>query len=65
MTEQTKSTVEAVTYEVVTKIDPETGDTILPIPPELLQRMGWKEGDELDIGHDTEGRIVFTKRGVT
>jgi len=65
MTEQTKSTVEAVTYEVVTKIDPETGDTFLPIPPELLQRMGWKEGDELDIGKDTEGRIVFTKRGGT
>jgi hypothetical protein len=64
MNESTKSTIEAVTYEVVTKIDPETGDTILPIPTELLQRMGWKEGDELDIGHDTEGRIVFTKRGV-
>lgn len=63
MTEQTKSTVEAVTYEVVTQIDPVTGDTILPLPPELLQRMGWKEGDELDIGKDTEGRIVFTKRG--
>jgi bifunctional DNA-binding transcriptional regulator/antitoxin component of YhaV-PrlF toxin-antitoxin module len=63
MTEQTKSTVEAVTYEVVTQVDPETGDTILPIPPELLQRMGWKEGDEIDFGKDTEGRIILTKRG--
>jgi len=27
--------------------DPETGELILPIPPELLSQMGWIEGTEL------------------
>lgn len=51
------------TYEVITQIDPETGDTVIPLPPELLQRMGWKDGDELDFNYDTQGRLVVTKRG--
>ena len=36
-----------VRYEVITQEDPETGDLILPIPPPVLAKMGWKEGDEL------------------
>jgi hypothetical protein len=51
------------TYEVITQIDPETGDTVIPLPPELLERMGWKDGDELDFNYDKEGRLVVTKRG--
>lgn len=58
----TKSTDNAI-YEVITKIDPETGDTIIPIPPEVLLSMGWKEGDEISIGTDDEGRMVLLKHG--
>ena len=27
--------------------DPETGELILPFPPDLLEEAGWKEGDTL------------------
>ena len=36
------------------KEDPETGDSILEFPPELLETTGWKEGDVLtwkDLGN--------------
>lgn len=56
----TKS-VDSSAYEVITQIDPETGDTIIPIPPELLERMGWKEGDVLDINQTKDGRLFVTK----
>lgn len=51
------------TYEVITQVDPETGDTIMPIPPELLQAMGWKEGDEIDFTIDENGTLIMVKRG--
>jgi len=50
-------------YEVITKIDPVTGDTIIPIPTEVLLSIGWNEGDEIDIATDDEGRMVLVKRG--
>ena len=34
-------------YIVKVEEDPETGELILPIPIELLEEMGWVEGDEL------------------
>ena len=49
-------------FEVITQLDPETGDTIIPLPPELLQQMGWKEGDQIDFRVDETGRLVMTKR---
>lgn len=48
-------------YQVTTQEDPETGDLLLPIPPELLEKLGWKEGDELDFSKDDKGRIVLQK----
>ena len=50
-----------VRYEVITQEDPETGDIILPIPEPILKQMGWKEGDELDIGVGKDGRIFLKK----
>lgn len=47
-------------YEVITQ-ENEDGDLILPIPPHLLKQMGWKEGDELDIGVGKDGRIFLKK----
>jgi len=28
--------------------DPETGDLILPLPDDLMESSGWKEGDTLE-----------------
>jgi len=50
------------TYEVITQEDPETGDLILPMPPELLREMGWVEGDELRFDLDDQGRWVISKK---
>ena len=49
-------------YEVITQEDPETGDLLLPIPPELLKQMGWNEGDEITFDVDDKGRYVLKKK---
>ena len=46
---------ENVRYEVITQEDPETGDLIIPIPIPILKKMGWKDGDEVDIGVGEDG----------
>lgn len=51
-----------ITYEVITQEDPETGDLLLPLPPELLNEMGWGENDVLDINQDEQGRWILTKK---
>lgn len=48
-------------YEVITQEDPETGDLMIPMPPELLRKMGWKEGDELDFSIDENGKVIVKK----
>lgn len=52
---------EQISYEVMTSEDPESGDLLLPIPQELLDKMGWKEGDILNWDSDEQGRWVLTK----
>ena len=34
-------------YTVKLEEDPETGELVLPIPVELLNQMGWDDGDTL------------------
>jgi hypothetical protein len=48
-------------YRVITQEDPETGDLLLPLPPELLEEMGWKEGDNLQFDLDDKGRVIVHK----
>jgi hypothetical protein len=48
-------------YEVITQEDPETGDMLIPLPPQLLRDLGWKEGDDIDFTIDDKGRIVLKK----
>jgi hypothetical protein len=47
-------------WTVTVEEDPETGDAILPFPPELLEQTGWKEGDSLlwIDNHDGTWRLV-------
>lgn len=50
------------TYEVLLQEDPETGELILPIPPELMKQMGWREGDDLSFDQDDQGRWIISKK---
>ena len=52
---------ENIRYEVITQEDPETGDVLLPIPPILLEQLGWKEGDEIDFSIDDKGKWILKR----
>ena len=53
---------ERMRYEVITQPIPNNDDDLLlPIPQVLLDQMGWKEGDNIEIGFDTEGRYILKK----
>lgn len=42
--------------------DPETGDLVMPIPPEVLNQVGWDFGDTLIWNTDEDGHIVLSKK---
>lgn len=50
-----------ITYEVVTQEDPETGDLILTLPQELLDKMGWTIGDKINWKQSTTGEWLLEK----
>jgi bifunctional DNA-binding transcriptional regulator/antitoxin component of YhaV-PrlF toxin-antitoxin module len=50
-----------VTWEVIVQEDPDNGDLILPIPQELLDRMGWHEGDNIEWKNDSDGKWILVK----
>ena len=53
---------ERMRYEVITQPMPNNDDDLLlPIPQALLDQMGWKEGDNIEIGLDEEGRYILKK----
>ena len=49
-------------YSIDLEEDPETGDIILPLPPELLAEAGWKEGDDLVWTDNGDGSFTMTKK---
>jgi bifunctional DNA-binding transcriptional regulator/antitoxin component of YhaV-PrlF toxin-antitoxin module len=49
-------------WTVITEEDPETGEIIMPLPPEALAELGWQEGDVLEWKVDEEGRVTLTKK---
>ena len=53
---------DSIRYEVITQEDPDTGDLILPLPKELLDKMGWKIGDELEWLQEANGSWVIKLR---
>jgi bifunctional DNA-binding transcriptional regulator/antitoxin component of YhaV-PrlF toxin-antitoxin module len=44
--------------------DPETGDLILPLPTDLLEEAGWKEGDTLEWRDRGDGSWSLEKKSV-
>jgi hypothetical protein len=51
-----------VRYEVITQEDPETGDMFIPLPPEVLRKLGWTEGTEVEFEVGKDGTIYITKK---
>jgi len=41
--------------------DPETGDLVMPLPPAMLEGLGWKIGDTLDWKELPDGGWSLTK----
>lgn len=41
--------------------DPETGELILNFPDELLESLGWKEGDVLDWSVNDDGTVTMIR----
>lgn len=54
--------LEDVRFEVIIQEDQSTGDLLIPLPPMLLEQLGWKEGDEIDFGLDDQGKFVLHKK---
>jgi hypothetical protein len=50
-----------IRYEVITQPDPNSDDILLPIPPILLTQLGWKEGDDIEIAVDDQGRYILKR----
>ena len=52
------------TWTAVLEEDIATGELILPLPTDLIEQLGWKEGDDLvwDINEETK-QISLTKKG--
>ena len=42
--------------------DPETGEVILPFPPDALESVGWAEGDTLTWTVKSNGSIILSKK---
>ena len=48
------------TVEVVTDLD--TGELMLPFPPDLLSQMGWSEGTDLSWIDNNNGSFTIKKK---
>jgi hypothetical protein len=57
-----KSNQNQVRYEVITQEDPDSGDLIIPLPEPVLRSLGWKDGDDVEIEIDKEGKIYLKKK---
>ena len=49
-------------WTVTLEEDPETGDLVMPFPPELLVQVGWDYGDVLVWTETDHGSFVLSKK---
>lgn len=59
-----KETNNILRYEVITQEDPDTGDLFIPIPQPLLDKLGWKEGTQVDFVKGENGQILIKKADI-
>ena len=53
------------TWTLEVKEDPDSGDSILEFPPDMLKETGWKEGDDLIWTDNKDGSYTLTKKEET
>ena len=46
---------------LVVQEDPETGEAFIELPQRLLEKLGWKEGDDLQWIQDANGNWTIKK----
>lgn len=49
------------TWTITVEQDPETGELILPLPEDMLELQGWKEGDTLEWIDNKDGSWSLQK----
>ena len=49
-------------WTITVEEDPETGDLILPLPQDMLDIQGWREGDTLIWNDEGNGSWSLTKK---
>ena len=54
--------METKSWTLTVEEDTETGEAILQFPPDLLENVGWKEGDILDWSDNGDGSWSLTKK---
>jgi hypothetical protein len=52
-------------WTITVEEDPDTGDLLLPLPPDLLEMQGWQSGDTLTWIDNKDGSWSLTKKEVT
>lgn len=50
-----------LSWTVTVEEDPETGELILPLPPDMLYLQGWTEGDTLEWVDNGDGSWSLVK----
>lgn len=48
-------------YTVTVEEDPETGELVLPFSKEILEQLGWQEGDTLEWNDNSDGTWTLIK----
>jgi hypothetical protein len=52
-------------WTITVEEDPETGDLVLPFPPDMLAQVGWDFGDTLIWDTQDDGAIILHKKDDT
>lgn len=53
--------MDKLTWEATVQEDPETGELILSFPEDMLTKLGWQEGDELNWIDNQDGSWTLEK----
>ena len=48
-----------IRYEVISQ--QQDDNVLIPVPPRLLEQLGWKPGDTIKIDMDDKGRFILLK----
>lgn len=64
MLKQKDHNMEKQNWTITVEEDPETGEAILPLPQEMLDKVNWKDGDTLEWIDNNDGSWSLVKVNV-